>query len=107
MDLNLSQFRTLLFIHAAQCDYEYHPREQAFIEKQCSKSEYSEMLKLYQSNKTASFSYLIKEYNKRFPDQNSRNSIKIELMKLFHIDKKFCEFEKKFLMFFSNLKLKY
>jgi len=103
--LNLTQqeYKLLLLIHAAKCDYFFHDKEKIMLEKLADKSTLQRLEKVHEERKVESFSYLIKYFNEFYPTLQSRLELKKGLIELFHVDEKFCQFEKGFEKYFNHL----
>lgn len=102
-NLNHSEFKLLLFLHAANCDYFYHNKERAYIEELTTKETIEKLYLIYEKEKIESFSYLVKYFDEFFPTKEGRLELRKKLIELFHVDDKFCQFEKGFEKYFLHL----
>ena len=102
-NLNQREFKLLLLVHAANCDYSYHKKEKNYIENLADKETIDKLYAIYDKEKIESFSYLIKYFNEFFPTLEGRLELRRNLIELFHIDEKFCQFEKGFEKYFNHL----
>lgn len=105
MVLSDSDFKTLLLIHLADCDYEFLPIEKKEIIKLSDELSFEKMLNLYNSRKAESFNYIMKEFSIRYETVEKRNNIIKEIVKIAEADTIINEFEQKFIDFFSELNI--
>lgn len=103
LKLTPKEFKLLLLIHAAKCDYHYHDNEKLYIEDLADENLLKKLYKIYDEEKVASFSIIIKYFNEYFPTTDERLQLRQELMELFHIDGKYCQFEQGFEKFFNTM----
>lgn len=101
--LNQQEFKILLLLHAAHCDYSFHPNEKAFLRLISTKETLDKVQSLFDQRKTESFSFIIKYFKQYFPEKDDREKLKSELLTLFEADDKFCDFEKGFIKYFNHL----
>lgn len=73
------------------------------LEKMTDKSTLKKLEKIHEHGKVESFSYLIKYFNEFYPTLESRLELRETLIDLFHVDEKFCQFEKGFEKYFNHL----
>lgn len=105
MVLSNEDFKTLLLIHLADCDYDLLKVEIAKIIQITNKQSYDKMIDVYQARKTESFNYLVKEFCKRFKTADERKMLYSDFQEVMQADNTVNEFESQFYSFFEKLNI--
>lgn len=99
----LTEFESLFMIHAAYSDYFFHENEKELLQKWYDYESFERIHTYYMENKQSSFSFLIREFTKYYPQKQSRELLMEKTVKVFYADGVFCDFEAYFKNFFAKI----
>lgn len=101
-NFSLIEFKTLVLIHAADIDYEFHQAEKEYIISLVGPETFMKMMIFYSNYRSTSYGYILEQFQTYLPTETEREIFKMEVFNLFLSDKIYNNFEKAFMEFFRD-----
>lgn len=101
-NLTRNEFIALLFIQAAEIDFDFAQEEKAYILTFVDESKFIHLVMMNGENRLGCYQFLKSNFGSYFPTEESRAELKAQLLNLFLIDKSYNQFERTFMEMFRE-----